>query len=103
MDTQYLYMLNKLREEFGKPMIVSSGYRCPAYNARLSSSGRAGPHTTGKAVDIVVSGSDAHRLIGLAIKHGFSGIGVSQKGKMSRRFVHIDNLNTALRPWVWSY
>ena len=58
--------------------IVSSGYRCPEYNDQVSSSGLTGPHTTGRAVDVVCSG-DALKIMELAIKHGMTGIGVSQK------------------------
>ncbi|MEO5330361.1 MAG: D-Ala-D-Ala carboxypeptidase family metallohydrolase, partial [Magnetococcus sp. THC-1_WYH] len=51
--------LENLRREFNRPMPVSSGYRCPMHNARVSKTGFSGPHTTGQAVDIVISGEDA--------------------------------------------
>jgi hypothetical protein len=41
-------------------------------------------------------------VLSLAFKHGFSGIGVQQKG--TGRFIHVDVCSTELpRPSVWSY
>ena len=106
MDATFMKKLQMVRDEFG-PMIIASGFRCPAHNAKVSSTGEAGPHTTGKAADIRCSGYDAHRLMMLAGKHLFSGLGVSQKGSHSSRFVHLDQLEPGeakgARPWVWSY
>jgi zinc D-Ala-D-Ala carboxypeptidase len=95
--------LERLRERFGKPLIVTSGARCPAHNARVSSTGSTGPHTKG-ATDVGVRGADALRLIDLALEQGFTGIGVSQKGLV--RFIHLDDLPDAPgqpRPTIWSY
>lgn len=101
MDAQFIELLDALREDFG-PIILSSAYRCPDYNAQVSSTGRDGPHTMGKAVDILVSGADAHRLLRLALDD-FSGVGVSQKGPHESRFIHLDTIAEGPRPWVWSY
>ncbi|MBF0098762.1 MAG: DUF882 domain-containing protein [Magnetococcales bacterium] len=78
VDGDFMLKLEALRMAYGKPMSVSSGYRCPAHNAATSTTGENGPHTTGKAIDILVAGEDAYRLVGLAIKHGFTGIGICQ-------------------------
>jgi zinc D-Ala-D-Ala carboxypeptidase len=98
---QFVDALDELRHEYGKPMLVTSGYRCPEHNNNVSSTGFDGPHTTGQAADIAVRGADARRLLGLAIAHGFTGIGVQQKG--NARFIHLDTLTDGNRPWVWSY
>jgi uncharacterized protein YcbK (DUF882 family) len=95
-----------MRREMGIPLVVSSAYRCPDYNDKVSSTGRNGPHTTGKAVDIVISGKEALVLVGLALEHKITGIGVSQKGPMEKRFIHLDTVEGAdrrPRPWLWSY
>lgn len=102
----FLDRLEALREEFAKPMAVTSGYRSPEHNLAVSSTGSAGPHTTGRAVDIGMFGRDAYRLISLAPRHGFTGIGVKQHGQSRARFVHLDDLPDALdrpRPRLWSY
>jgi uncharacterized protein YcbK (DUF882 family) len=106
MDEEFMELLDDLRGKVGKPIIVSSGYRCPEYNDQVSSTGLDGPHATGKAVDIAVSGRDAHRVLFFAMKLGFSGVGVSQTGDHDSRFIHLDTLTpeeSDTRPWVWSY
>lgn len=103
MKPEFLVRIDTLRERFGKPLIVSSGYRCPEYNAMISHTGTTGPHTTGQAVDIVISGRDAYDLLSLALQMGFTGIGINQKGDYGKRFIHLDTLKGDTRPWVWTY
>lgn len=93
-----------LRLRYGRPMRVTSAARCPEYNAKVSSTGRTGPHTTGRAIDIGIDRADAYELLGLALDAGFSGIGVQQKGQ--GRFLHLDDLIDEPgqpRPTIWSY
>ena len=106
MDPEFMNRLERVRHEYNKPMRLSSAYRSPEHNAKVSSTGTTGPHTTGRAVDVLVSGSDALDLIDCAIFNGITGIGISQKGPHDKRFVHLDDLPDAPgqpRPWVWSY
>jgi uncharacterized protein YcbK (DUF882 family) len=103
MADAFLDRLDVLRLAFGKPLSISSGYRCPKHNAAVSSSGPNGPHTTGCAVDIPVSGADAYRLVQLATAQGFRGIGIAQKGAAGTRFIHLDDLDGPTRPRIWSY
>jgi len=93
--------LDMLRGWYGKPMVVTSGYRCPGHNQAVSTTGQAGPHTTGYAADIAASGADAFTLLKLAFATGFTGIGVSQKG--ASRFIHMDIVPGQTRPMIWSY
>jgi hypothetical protein len=56
------------------------------------------------AVDIAISHEKAYKLIASAIKHGFTGIGVKQKG--GGRFIHLDiseGDESRPRPHIWSY
>ena len=101
MDDDFMWLIDNLREDCGFPFIVSSAYRCPEYNTQVSSTGGAGPHTTGKAIDIRVYGERAHKLLEMALRYGFKGIGVSQKGAHKYRFIHIDNARD--HQTVWSY
>lgn len=106
MNDAFMQRLDNFRANLGIPLTISSGYRCPKYNAKISSSGEDGPHTTGRAVDVVVMGIQAHELLSLAGAHGFTGIGVKQKGDHKGRFIHLDNLEQRdgfMRPWIWSY
>lgn len=93
-----------LRVSIGFPVEVTSAARCPDHNARVSGTGRTGPHTTGRAIDLGVTHGKAHIVLATALKMGFSGIGVQQKG--GGRFIHIDDLPNGPgcpRPTVWSY
>ncbi len=104
MKIDFMNSLQELRRLFGKPLVISSAYRCPEYNNKISSSGLKGPHTTGKAVDILIFGKEAYNLLNLAIDLGFTGIGVNQKGNIKQRFIHLDTINDELiRPNIWSY
>lgn len=102
MDNNFMEMLETLREKVG-PLVLSSAYRCPVYNNKVSSTGMNGPHTTGRAVDIACIGGYALKVIKFALEIGFSGIGVNQKG--TGRFIHVDTLTLPEypRPNIWSY
>ncbi len=101
---EFMDKLQAVRTEYGKPMKITSGYRCSQHNSAVSDTGLTGPHTTGRAVDIQVSGKDALRLLVLAVKHGFTGIGVKQHGLFGARFLHLDDLpDDTTRPSIWSY
>ena len=100
----FMAKVQRLREMAGFPMAVSSAARCPKHNSKVSSTGTTGPHTTGRAIDLAVSHDKAHVVLTLAMRMGFSGIGVQQKG--GGRFIHLDDLPNAPgqpRPTVWSY
>lgn len=104
MQDWFLVLIDQLRHRHGRPLVISSGYRCPEHNARVSSTGLAGPHTTGCAVDLRVARAEAYNVLRLAMEMEFPGIGIAQKG--AERFIHIDALVDAPgrpRPTVWSY
>lgn len=102
MDPAFMDALQALRNHYGRPMPVTSGYRCPDHNARVSNTGLDGPHTTGRAVDVAVKrGLDAWDLAFLAMSHGFTGIGVSIRSGQKGAFLHLDRLEGSGR--LWSY
>tara|TARA_A100001015_G_C14564341_1_gene546635 strand:- start:39 stop:434 length:396 start_codon:yes stop_codon:yes gene_type:complete len=110
MKDGYMEKLQLIRDEYGKSMHITSGYRCEAYNDQVSSTGPNGPHTTGRACDVLVSGEDMYRLISLAIKYNMTGIGIKGTGSHLSRFLHMDDLLAdssgffkRVRPTVWSY
>ena len=103
MDSEMVEKLEALREEFGQPMRLSSAYRDPKLHPRerMKPNG-PGYHGQGKAVDVLIYGADAIRLLKLAIKHGFNGIGINQKNDFSQRFIHLDTRNPE-KSAIWSY
>ena len=97
--------LQRVRDRMGTPLKVSSGYRCPAHNVTVSTTGPGGPHTKA-AFDIAISGPAAFLLLVHALAEGFTGIGVNQKGPHESRFIHLDDLadeEGRPRPTIWSY
>jgi len=105
MDEDFMKRLVDLRHEFNEPMIISSAYRHISYNQVIGGA-KNSPHLYGKAVDVLVSGKAAYRLMKMAMEHGFTGIGISQKGPHEGRFLHIDTMDNSdihPRPWIWSY
>jgi hypothetical protein len=105
IDVSFLELLEDLRAWVGKPLMLSSAFRCPEYNSRISATGYTGPHTTGHAVDILCFSELAYDVVKGAYLVGFTGIGVKQKGNLVTRFIHLDDLSAPdfPRPRVWTY
>lgn len=105
MEEAFMKKLVQLRKQYGKPILLSSAYRSKEHNAAIGGAPQS-PHIYGKAVDILVYGTDAYRIVQLALQLGFTGIGVSQKGDPAKRFIHLDTMESSssiLRPTIWSY
>lgn len=102
MDPAFMDWLQGLRTALGKPMIPTSGYRCPDHNAAVSTSGRDGPHVRGVAVDIKAAGPYAHELLRLAMARGVRGVGSGQGRPWDKRFLHLDLMDPD-RPTIWGY
>lgn len=100
MQSAFLEELDELRHRCGFPFVITSGFRCPVHNARVSSTGSTGPHTTGRAADIAVSHERATEVLQHALAMKFTGFGVNQKG--GGRFLHLDTLGRPTRT-IWSY
>lgn len=101
MDPEFMRrFLIPLREQYGGPVILTSAYRCSEYNARISTTGYDGPHTTGRAVDVRVdNGWHRNVIVRLAMQLGCRRIGVA------RNFVHLDLCEPPRYPQdvIWVY
>lgn len=114
IDEAHMNSLECLRAKCNFPLVVSSGYRCPAYNLKVAHTGEKGPHTTGKATDFSILGEQAALLVRFAMSLDLTscanavpimGLGISQREGVGR-FVHLDSLTEAdgyPRPRVWGY
>lgn len=60
-------VLDPLREHYGKPIRVTSGYRCPRLNSLVGGSPNS-QHMRGEAADIVARCTDDNILLGRLIE-----------------------------------
>lgn len=84
IDEKLAEYLQTIREHFGKPVYISSGYRCPVHNARVANASRTSKHLEGMAADIAIDGVDPLEIAQYAERIGVLGIGHYDD------FVHID-------------
>ena len=78
-----LEKLQQLRNLAGKPVIITSGYRNPAYNKKVGGSPTS-RHLLGEAADIQIPSFSPREVAQLAEQVGFTGIGVYDT------FIHVD-------------
>ena len=86
MQPAFLDLLDVIRESVNEPMIITSGYRCPSHNQNVSSTGKTGPHTTGRAVDIRADSILRFKITKAAMEQGITRLGIAKS------FIHIDDL-----------
>lgn len=94
MDPEFIFMLQKLRDLYQKPITIVSGRRCKKHNKEVGGvDGSA--HLTGIGADIkALTGEEKYDLCKLAFLVGFSGVGIG------KTFVHVD---TKRNRRVWTY
>jgi uncharacterized protein YcbK (DUF882 family) len=80
-----LQKLKGLRYRIKKPVIITSGYRCPKYNMETGGV-KNSYHLLGMAADIYVPGISLAELLQVAREFGFQGIGFYPR----RNFLHLD-------------
>jgi len=86
IDPKLLENLETLRATLGgKPMVITSGYRCPEHNRRVGGASKS-QHIEGRAADVMMTNHDPNRFKAVAEGVGFSGIGTYPK----QNFVHVD-------------
>jgi uncharacterized protein YcbK (DUF882 family) len=86
MKTRLIVLLQRLRDKVGKPLTVTSGYRCQKHNKAVGGAANS-QHVLGTAADIrVPSGMSVDQLAAAADAVGFTGVGKYYK----QGFVHVD-------------
>ena len=104
MKPEFLDILQEIRYNYGKPMIISSGYR-DAKHPIEAAKNIPGEHSFGVASDIAIFGTDAIALLETAIIMGIKRIGLNQKGDKSKRFIHlgIGDKHFGFPQALWTY
>ena len=89
-----MLMLHELKDQMQGPLRLCIDRRSDHHNDRVSTvkNKKNGVHTLGQASNILISGERAMLLFEKARQVGFSGIGLSQKGNHSSRFLHLETL-----------
>ena len=97
-------LLDPIREAWGEPIVVSSGYRCPELNA-LVGGAKHSHHLLGCAADLIAGNRDDHRrlfrMIQQMLREGkirFTQL-IAEKGY---RWIHISYVPSDLKCQVLS-
>ena len=97
MDEKILSMLDEVREMYGKPISINSGYRTVRHNANVGGKANSS-HLKGLAVDIACSTSrDRYSLLEALKSVGFNRIGIANS------FIHVDIDSNKSGKVVWVY
>lgn len=86
VDGRALDLLQALRDELGRPMLITSGYRSPSHNKEVGGAERS-QHLLGRAFDVVMTNHDPEAFVAAAERVGFNGIGLYP----DRNFIHVDS------------
>lgn len=94
VNVRLVRMLDELRSVLGdKPIIITSGYRCPAHNQAVRGSPNS-QHMKGNAADIVVSGVSPEQVATKAEALKFPGVGRYPS------FTHVDVRPDGPARWI---
>ena len=97
MDEKMLSMLDEVREMYGKPISINSGYRTIRHNAKVGGKSKSS-HLKGLAVDIACSTSrDRYNLLEALKSVGFNRIGIAKS------FIHVDIDYNKSDKVIWVY
>jgi uncharacterized protein YcbK (DUF882 family) len=79
MQHEFMERLQKLRNLYGKPLKITSGFRSVKHPIEARKTHSNGEHTQGNCCDIAcITGQERYQLIKLALELGFSRIGVAK-------------------------
>lgn len=85
---ELLQFLDDLREAIGRPLYVTSVYRCPTHNAEVGGVPNS-QHTQGTAADTYCDGLSIDELADIGVRLGADGVG----RYYGQQFVHFDVRN----------
>lgn len=99
MQPEFMAKLQLLREKYGKPIVITSGYRHWTHPVEAKKGHTTGEHTRGTCADIAcTSGADRYQIVRLALQLGFPRIGIAKS------FIHLGIGGAGLpSPTIWDY
>lgn len=88
VDEKLVEILQSIRDHFGKPVHITSAYRCAAWNRKVGGVSRS-YHLSGQAADIKVDDTAPAEVAKYAESIGVLGIGLYETDS-DGHFVHVD-------------
>ena len=92
IDEKLVEYVQQIRDHFGKPVTITSPYRCEVHNRRVGGATKS-YHMRGQAADIVVQGVSSREVAKYAESIGILGIGLYETSD-DGYFTHIDTRTT---------
>lgn len=86
VDVELLPILQDIRDNFSKPVTITSGCRCESYNKKVGGADKS-KHTLGRASDIKVSGVKAVEVYNYLTRRYPSSYGII----LYSTWVHVDS------------
>ena len=92
VDSELVQVLQAIRDHFGAPVVITSGYRTAAHNRAVGGS-KSSQHLLGRAADIQVQDTDPLAVAAYAesLMPGWGGVGrYPVKSGRAKGWVHVD-------------
>lgn len=92
VDETLTVVLQCIREHFGKPVTITSGYRTPAHNAKVGGA-KSSQHLLGRAADIQVAGTSVEDVAAYteSLMPDWGGVGrYPVKAGRATGWIHVD-------------
>jgi uncharacterized protein YcbK (DUF882 family) len=97
MDHDLLVMIDRARALYGKPIVVTSGFRTESHNEKVGGVSSSS-HLKGLAIDVAcVRSKDRFEMLTALLEVGFNRIGVADT------FIHIDVDKNKSQNVIWTY
>lgn len=96
---EHLDRLQDMRNQMGRPMIITSAYRSPEHNAAVGGASLS-RHMEGDASDVSMANHDPHVFLDAALGK-FPGIGTypATRARPNHNFIHVDSRATTGSRW----
>ena len=97
MDHDLLVMIDRARTLYGKPIVVTSGFRTESHNKKVGGVASSS-HLKGLAIDVAcVTSKHRFEILTALLEVGFNRIGIADT------FIHIDVDKNKSQNVIWTY
>ena len=97
MDPDLLIMIDRARALYGKPIVVTSGFRTESHNKKVGGV-KSSSHLKGLAIDVAcIRSKDRFEMLTALLEVGFNRIGIAST------FIHVDVDKNKSQNVIWTY